>query len=66
MSNKKVLYKHVNSAALQAAENTSEITLHYLTGQAKMGTGIEKSPQPRTGDYIKRQPRRQVAGLTDI
>ena len=27
-------YKHINSGALQAAEDPSEITLRYLTGQA--------------------------------
>ena len=31
---KKVLYKHINSAGLQAAEDASEITFRYLTGQA--------------------------------
>jgi len=28
---KKVLYKHINSGILQAAEDPSEITLRYLT-----------------------------------
>jgi len=31
---KKVLYKYINNAVLQAAEDPSEITFHYLTGQA--------------------------------
>ncbi len=35
-STKKVLYKHINSAVLQAAEDPSEITLRYLTGQAEL------------------------------
>ena len=29
-----MLYKHINSGALQAAEDPCEITLRYLTGQA--------------------------------
>jgi hypothetical protein len=42
---KRVLYKHINSAVLQAAEDPSEITLRYLTGEADIQTKVNKKQE---------------------